>query len=550
MTLFAVCLCLTLFAILLMERLVRPKTDRRPLLHRVSLLAAMPLIVFYISIFMISYRPVFSLIASVIVFAAIVVVNNAKYAALKEPLVFSDFALLRQAIAHPALYVNYIGLGNIIMVVAAAIGAIAAGLIFEPTVISRDTPDDFFPTFAYLFVVFGMIYAITRGPLRATFSQLLRRFGAKADVREDMDKLSLVVCLILYFFVANEPDDKPAAGTGQAFRRRRALARARQPAVAWGNPASLPNIVVVQSESFFDVRRVHPSIPRDVLARWDAINASAAYRGRLTVPAWGANTMRTEFAVLSGLPNEALGVHRFNPYLSLGKKPIWTMAHQLRAMGYKTVCVHPYASNFFDRDQVFPNLGFDAFLDIRDFDGAATFGPYIADLAVADKITDVLAGHDGPVFVFAITMENHGKWEMDRLSAVAPEVIQAPLLGSPELAMYVRHVANADAMAGRLVDALEAAPRDGVFCMFGDHVPSLPKAFNEAGFRSGRTDYVVWRSGRPQVRSLDIGADTLGRLVLDAALNQANHAAAAVTPEDGGEEGGALSGLEPPRAAS
>lgn len=542
MTLFAVCLCLTLLTILLMERLVRPRTDKRPLLHRVSLLAVMPPIVFYVSIFMISYRPVFSLIASIIVFAAIVVVNNAKYAALKEPLVFSDFALLRQAIAHPALYVNYIGLGNIIMVVTAAIGAIAAGLLFEPTVITRDAPDDFFPTFAYLFVVFGMIYAITRGPLRATFAQLLRRFGAKADVREDMDKLSLVVCLILYFFLSNEPDEKPGSGTGEAFRRRRALARAQRPTVAWGDPASLPNIVVVQSESFFDVRRVHPSIPQDVLTRWDAIAARAAYRGRLSVPAWGANTMRTEFAVLSGLPNEALGVHRFNPYLSLGKKPIWTMAHQLRAMGYKTICVHPYASNFFDRDQVFPNLGFDAFLDIRDFDSAETFGPYISDLAVADKILEVLDGHDGPVFVFAITMENHGKWEMDRLSAVAPEVVQAPLLGSPELAMYVRHVANADAMAGRLTDALEAHARDGVFCMFGDHVPSLPKAFDAAGFKSGRTDYVVWRKGRPQTRSLDIGADTLGRLVLDVALNQANHAAA--------EDSGDTSGMEPPRAAS
>ncbi len=526
MILFAFCLGGTILAMMLMERMVLPKTARPPLLHRMSILAAMPAIVLYITIFMISYRPVFSLTAAVITFAAIVVANNAKYAALKEPLVFSDFALLRQAIAHPALYVNYIGLGNIIMVVVAAIGAIAAGLIYEPTVITRDGLDDFFPTFAYLFVVLGMIYATTRGPLRNAFAQFLRRFGANTDVRQDMDKLSLVVCLIFYFFLSNEPVEKTAAADG-TYRRKRALARALRAPVAWTEAAELPDIVMVQSESFFDVRRVHPSIPQDVLTRWDGIAAAAAYRGRLTVPAWGANTMRTEFAVLSGLPNDALGVNRFNPYLSLAKKPIWTMAHQLRAMGYRTVCVHPYASNFFDRDVVFPNLGFDAFIDITEFDGADTFGPYISDLAVANKILDVLGDYDGPQFVFAITMENHGKWELDRLAEVAPEVLEAPLLGSPELAMYVRHIANADAMAGRLTDALAAAPRDAVFCMFGDHVPSLPKAFRAAGFRSGRTDYVVWRKGRPQVRNLDIGADTLGRLVLDAALNQVNHAAQA-----------------------
>lgn len=529
MILFAVCLCATMLSILVMERLVQPRTDRRPILHRMTLVAAMPAILFYVSIFMVSYRPVFSLIASVIVFAAIVVVNNAKYAALKEPLVFSDFALLRQAVAHPALYVNYIGLGNIIMVVVAAVSAIAAGLIFEPTVITRDSIDDFFPSLAYLFVVGGMIYAITRGPLRRTFVELLRRVGAKTDVRQDIDKLSLVVCLIFYFLLSNEPSPAPA-GKGADFRRKRAMARVLRAPGAWGDERNLPNIVLVQSESFFDVRRVHPSIPTALLSNWDSIAARSAYRGRLTVPAWGANTMRTEFAVLSGLPNEALGVHRFNPYLSLAKQPIWTMAHQLRAMGYRTVCVHPYASNFFDRDVVFPNLGFDAFVDISAFSEDDTFGPYVGDLAVADKIISLLGEHDGPQFVFAITMENHGKWEMDRLAKVAPEVLEAPLLGSPELAMYVRHIANADAAAGRLVEALEAHPRDGVFSMFGDHLPSLPKAFRTAGFSGGRTDYLVWRKGRPEVRQVDVAADSLGRLVMDAALNQANHVAVEEPP--------------------
>ncbi|MFA7430298.1 MAG: LTA synthase family protein [Rhodospirillaceae bacterium] len=525
MILFALCLCAAMIAMMLMERWVLPKAERRPVLHRMSALAAMPVIVLYVTIFMVSYRPVFSLVATLIVFAGIVVVNNAKYAALKEPLVFSDFALLRQAIAHPALYVNYIGLGNIIMVMVAALGAIAAGLIYEPTVIRRDGLGDFFPTLAYLFVVLGMIYATTRGPLRGAFAHFLRRFGADTDVGQDMDKLSLVVCLIFYFYLSNEPVESDAA-TDMAYRRKRAMARALRAPVAWGEAMDLPDIVMVQSESFFDVRRVHPTIPQNVLTGWDGIKATAAYHGRLTVPAWGANTMRTEFAVLSGLPNDALGVNRFNPYLSLAKQPIWTMAHQVRAMGYRTVCVHPYASNFFDRDVVFPNLGFDVFIDITEFAGAKTFGPYISDQAVADKILDVLKDHDGPQFVFAITMENHGKWELDRLAAVAPEVVDAPLLGSPELAMYVRHIANADAMASRLTAALDTSPRDSVFCMFGDHVPSLPDAFRAADFHGGRTDYVVWRKGRPQVRALNIGADALGRLVLDAALNQANHAAA------------------------
>lgn len=533
MLLFAAGLCAVILIMLLMERLVKPTPTARPIFHRLSLLTALPSIMVYTTMFMISYRPIFALIATVITFAGVVIVNNAKYAALREPLVFSDFALLRQAIDHPALYVKYVGVLNIIGIVTASALAIGLGLWLEPPVIHRETLTDFFPMVSYLFVVLGMIYAVTRGPLRNPLRQTLHHFGAQTDVTQDMDKMSLVVCLIVYFFLADEPVPEKAQSKTAAPSAKEPTpappAKAPPPRPMGWHPAktdALPSVVLIQSESFFDARRLHPSIPRNILDGWDAVTAVAAYRGRLTVPAWGANTMRTEFAVLSGLPNDALGVHRFNPYLSLCKRPVYTMAHQLRALGYRTVCVHPYAANFFDRDQVFPNLGFDAFVDISQFNPSESFGPYIGDRAVAERILSVLDEHDGPQFVFAITMENHGKWEPDRLDGVVPpELLDNPPLGSRELALYLAHLANADAMTVRLTDELRNRPGDAVFCLYGDHVPSLPKAFTAASYDDDRTDYVVWKKNGRYPRQVDIGADTLGRLVLDAVLNEVNHRA-------------------------
>ena len=518
---FIICLAMTIAMMLFMERLVQPRAANRRLLHRLSLLSAMPAVVFYMTIFMISYRPILSFGAALITFSTIILFNNAKYAALQEPLVFSDFALLRQMVQHPALYLKYIGAFNLLALALVAVAGIAVDLLYEMPVIARHALNDFFPAALYLFVVLGMIYSVTRGPFRGAFVQLLRRFGTETDVRRDIDKLSLVVCLIFYFFLANEkapPAAKPAA---------------RPAPQAWpAGPSQLPPVVVVQSESFFDARRLHASIPHGVLSRWDALGAEAAYRGHLKVPAWGANTMRTEFAFLSGLPSEALGVHRFNPYLNLCKAPVWTLARQLRAMGYRTVCVHPYASTFFDRDKVFPNLGFDLFLDIESFEGAAKFGPYVSDRAVAEKIIAVLQDTAVPQFVFAITMENHGKWERGRLdgdAASAPGQPKTPL-GSAELGLYLQHLANADAMAGQLTDYLRERPGDGVFCMFGDHVPSLPAAFGRADYAESSTDYLVWKKSGRQPRLLDIEVDVLGRLVLDAVLNEANHAAIRAQP--------------------
>lgn len=519
---FFAALGLVILSMLIIGRFVKPQPERRlPFFHKVTVLEAMPSVIFYLTVFMVTYRPGLALLATVIAFVTIVVINNAKYTALKEPLVFSDFSLLREAINHPALYVKYIGAGKLIAVVVAALAVIGGGLMLEPPVVPRDSLDAYFPTVIYLFVIFGMIYAATRGPFRNAFRNMLRGFGPSADIRRDMDQLSLLTCIILYFFLADEEREN-AAGKAEllAGASPSDSVKARRPR----KTLALPPVVAVQSESFFDVRRLGPEIDHSILKAFDRVCSMASYRGRLLVPAWGANTMRTEFAFLSGLPNEALGVHRFNPYLQLCKKPVWTIASQFQAMGYRTVCVHPFASTFFDRDKVYPNLGFDDFLDIRDFAGAATFGPYVGDLAVADKITDLLRESDQPLFIFAITMENHGKWENDRLAANLPHLnLSSPPFESRELALYIEHIRNADSMIARIVDSLTSAPGDGIFCLFGDHLPSLPKVFNRVGYTDARTDYFVWKKSGRHPRELDVGADVLGRLVLDAVLNEVNH---------------------------
>src|SRR5690606_4826345 len=125
----------------------------------------------------------------------------------------------------------------------------------------------------------------------------------------------------------------------------------------------LPDLVSVQSESFFDVRREFPEVQRSVLAQFDELCAQAVQYGELTVAARGANTVRSEFAFLSGVDVGTLGVHQFNPYRTLASSgKTATLPSYLRALGYRTVCIHPYHANFYRRDRVLPFLGFDEFI--------------------------------------------------------------------------------------------------------------------------------------------------------------------------------------------
>jgi len=70
---------------------------------------------------------------------------------------------------------------------------------------------------------------------------------------------------------------------------------------------NLPHLVSVQSESFFDARRISDGIRPEILAEFDRFRAEAVASGYLQVPAWGANTVRSEFSFLSGIEKQHFG---------------------------------------------------------------------------------------------------------------------------------------------------------------------------------------------------------------------------------------------------
>jgi phosphoglycerol transferase MdoB-like AlkP superfamily enzyme len=261
--------------------------------------------------------------------------------------------------------------------------------------------------------------------------------------------------------------------------------------------SSLPNVVVVQSESFFDVRKDYDLLKLGVLAQFDNICQESVQFGRLSVPAWGANTIRTESAFLTGLPARFFGVHQFSPYRYFMKYQPFTLAHALKEQGYRTICIHPYEASFYFRDRLYPQLGFDDFIDINAFSSDQKEGQYIGDVALAEKVAEILAEAEQPLFVFVITMENHGPLHLEQ-----PLVTDKKLFykmdkqpeGCDDLTVYARHLHNADKMAYMLHEQLQHNAREGVLCWYGDHVPIMADVYNVLGEPSGLTDYFVWSS--------------------------------------------------------
>ncbi len=430
------------------------------------------------------------------------IVNNAKYKALREPFVFTDFSLFTQALKHPRLYLPFLNPVAAILGPVAIIAVVYLGLVLDP------------PLTDWVSVPVLVALLVTGGVAGAALVCIGTRHAAAPSFKiiDDVDRWGLLPSLWMY---------RRAEAQAPLIAPETHLPRVRVPRIGAAASDALPHFVLVQSESFFDARRLLPSIRRDILENFDRAVAAATDTGRMHVPAWGANTMRSEFAVLTGISAEQLGVHGFNPYRKFARQPLHSLASRLGCAGFDTVCVHPHPASFFGRNKVFPALGFKRFLDIAAFPSAEKFGPYVSDSAVTDKIFEVLAAACRPTFVFVITMENHGPLHLEKVpDAALSEFYTAPPAAElRDLSVYLRHLRNADRMIGALTQRLAADYPASTLVFYGDHVPSMPDVYRTLDFHDGRSDYFIWspKSERPTAQNRELYAEELAERGLLAA---------------------------------
>lgn len=455
-----------------------------------------------------SGRPIFAGIVTLATGAAYAYADRSKRRVLAEPVVYTDVFQAPDIFRHPELALPFPHKGRILTGVLAGLAVLTALYLLEGPAIATHwarVPQ----------VAAGLVLAwgLMAGPLNRPLGRWLRRQVPTEQAAVDANRFGPLACLLAYGILAR------AERPGRQERVHWHLAQ-RKPSP---DPATRrPNVLLVQCESFFDARRLHPTLQGLPMAAVDGCREVASQWGRLSVPTWGANTVRTEFAVLTGLQESQLGLDRFNPYHRFARRPISSLAWQLRTRGYKTICVHPFDRLFYGRDVVLPNLGFDEFHGEEAFSEVHRINRYIADADVAKFVESLLAREQGPVFVFVITMENHGPWTSP---GVPGKPWLSPAAGVPAsefngLQQYLDSLVHTDRMIGHLRNCCDEGD---VFAFYGDHLPSFPASFRALDLADTRSDYAILRtsSASPAARGprKDLYAHALGDAVL-AALDE------------------------------
>ena len=233
------------------------------------------------------------------------------------------------------------------------------------------------------------------------------------------------------------------------------------------------NIIVIMDEAFSDL-----SVHGDFGTSEDYMpffkNLKNECGGYLQVSVKGGNTANTEFEFLTGdtlafLPAGSI------PYQQYIKNDKYSVARQLKELGYETVAMHPYRASGWNRDKVYPMLGFDEFIDMTDFENPETLRTYITDDAMFKKIAEILEVREEPQFVFGVTMQNHGGYSKDyedlfpeiKLTDISEDSIQVQAVEK-----YLTLIKYSDDAFANFINYLSIFDEPTVVIAFGDHQPS------------------------------------------------------------------------------
>ena len=256
-------------------------------------------------------------------------------------------------------------------------------------------------------------------------------------------------------------------------------------------------IIMVMNEAFCDLRTVGLDDRIDVMPFIDTLKTNTV-EGSLYSSVYGGGTCNTEFEALTGNTLAFLGTGAY-PYTENVTEEIFSLASYFNKLDYESEAFHSNDSVNWNRNVVYPNLGFDIFHDISEYpvfteDTVLHGHPAdISDYLFMEKVDEGLRGRKR--FLFDVTMQNHSGYE--RFDDVTEDetVIKYGNDLHIDSRVYLSLIKASDDAIKRLVEYCRSSDEPTMVVFFGDHQPGLSAKAQEGVYNSlnGNLDYFKTR---------------------------------------------------------
>lgn len=262
-----------------------------------------------------------------------------------------------------------------------------------------------------------------------------------------------------------------------------------------------PDVILILNETFYDFDRI-ADIDTDGQVFTRIPELDNCIRGYTVVPGPGGGTNKSEYELLTS--NSLHQITSGTPFNMLDLEGANSVVTYMKNRGYQTLGTHPQNAANYNREIAYPALGFDQVRWIGDYSGLEHYGdrPYPTDASVYRQLTEWYEQMgDSPRFIYCLTMQNHGDWDLNDSSQDSIHVLDDYGEYTDQLSEFMSCVSLSDQAFGELTDYYRNVDRDVIIIMTGDHCPHFtlemmrtytdwPDEVMDIPIRS--TPFVIW----------------------------------------------------------
>lgn len=298
-----------------------------------------------------------------------------------------------------------------------------------------------------------------------------------------------------------------------------------------------PNVICIMSEAYCDLNEIRELETSEPATPYYDSLVEGTRNGPLAVSIFGGGTCNTEFEFLTGYSMSSLlpGSSVYSFYINHETEALPAIFGQ---NGYRTVALHSFDGDWWDRREKYPLLGFNEFYTRDDFPEDAHYvRRYISDMDTFHKITDIYEQSEDPLFLFCVTMQNHADFSEHYDNMAYDIKINNVVKPDGEHFNYAENylslLRESDDALKYLIEYLSQSDEPTIVVFFGDHLPTLDAGFYDTMLNTDlgtvniddsvelyNTQYFVWANYDISEHAGEDGitsANFLGQDVLDLA---------------------------------
>lgn len=154
-------------------------------------------------------------------------------------------------------------------------------------------------------------------------------------------------------------------------------------------------------------------------------------------------------------------------YITYPENTFNSLANQLKEEGYGTAVFHGFERNFYNREEAYPNMGFEQYYSGLHYQQDEVHDMLLGDKTFLRQTADMLENREEPYYAFIITLTSHHPFTfLEDYEAIDVGEFEGTIVGD-----YIKSIHYTDAAIGEFYERLKGAGilDETLLVLYGDH---------------------------------------------------------------------------------